>query len=111
MADEENGLLFAIAFIAQNEVLLAVIGTAKKHIFFRKPGVQEALLHGERRSRDTSDGVSGVDFYQLLEDVVCQGFGGSVWRRLGLCDEGGACQECENGDSVHEGLDHCFGSS
>ena len=83
VAEEEDRFLgwLARGAKADDEVLLARIGTQQVNVFGRKAGVEEALLHGGAAGGDVAlRGVSGVDLDELLEDLAGLG---TIFRRSG----------------------------
>ena len=55
---------------ADDQVLLAIIRPADVDIAGGKSGIAEALGHGFGCSGYAAHGICGVDFYELLKDVV-----------------------------------------
>jgi hypothetical protein len=52
------------------QIFLAIVGPEDMEIALGKPGIAEALRHGLGRRGDVADRIGGVDFDQLLEEVV-----------------------------------------
>ena len=71
MADEQDGLFAAGAVIADDQILLAVVGAEQLHVRGGKAGVEESLLHGFGCCGDAADRVGGVDLDELAKDVDC----------------------------------------
>ncbi len=61
MRQQENGLLFAGARNARDQILLPLIWTGDDYILLRKSGIAQALRHSLRRRRDVSDGIRRID--------------------------------------------------
>jgi hypothetical protein len=92
MSDDQDRLEFrsGLAPVSCNHIALAVIGAEHYDIGSRKSGIQQPLRHGLRCHRRAADGIGGIDFNQLFEDVVrilaCDGIGVGC-RADGLCAE------------------------
>ena len=70
MADEENRFLRAGAANARDQVAFARIRAEDVNVVGGKTGVEKALGHGVGGNRRTADRIGGIDFDQLLENVV-----------------------------------------
>ena len=95
--DDEDGLALRsrLTAIAGDHVALAIIRTEHGNVRRRKSCIQQALFHCLSRQRGTSDRIRGVDFDQLLEDIVGHG----PCCLLALCGGPGGlqAQHTENG--------------
>ena len=70
VADQQDWLVFAGAVQADDQILFAVVGAADVEVAVGESGVAEALRHGLGGGGDVADRICGVDFDELLEDVV-----------------------------------------
>ncbi len=73
--------------IAHDQIFLAIIRACDVEIGIREAGVAEALRHGFGGGGHIADGICGVDFDQLLENVVGELLGGVVNLGIGIGDE------------------------
>ena len=119
VAKEEHRLLRRLAggAIADDEIHLARIGPQQLHVFRRKPGVEEALLHRCGGGGHVALGrIGGVDFDQLLEDRVRLGAVGFRCGRQSALRNGGHSKASGEGkcagqgkkvEAVHERILRC----
>ena len=70
MADEQQRLFRARAVNARHHVAFAVVRSQDLDIARRKTGIKQALGHRLRGNRGVANGIGGVDFNQLLENVA-----------------------------------------
>ena len=83
VANEQDGLRLAGAVEAHDEIFLFVVGTGDDESLSANR-LRAGVGHGFRGGGDVADGVGGVDFDQLLEDVVSQFFGFGRVAGVGL---------------------------
>jgi hypothetical protein len=83
MADDQDRLVRAAAVQARHQVPLALVGAENLGVGRREPGVEQALAHGLGGNSGAADRIGGVDFNQLLKDVVGEAAGGIVKLRAG----------------------------
>src|SRR5580693_712343 len=92
MADEKERFLGAGAVNARDHVALAVIRSEHQDVARGKAGIEQAFCHGVSGNRGAADGIGGIDFNELLEDVARKLLGAVVQlsvRRTGTekaCD-------------------------
>ena len=55
---------------ARHHVPFAVVRSQDLHVARWKTGIEQALGHGVCGNRGAADGIGGVDFNQLLENVA-----------------------------------------
>jgi len=70
VADQQDRLVLAGAVQPYNEILLTIIRPANVNVALGKSGIAETLCHGFGGRAHVSDRIRGVDFDQLLKDVV-----------------------------------------
>jgi hypothetical protein len=72
VSDDQDRLEFrsGLASVSCNHIALAVVGAEHDDIGARQSGIQQPLCHGLRCHRRAADGIGGIDFNQLFEDVV-----------------------------------------
>ena len=70
MPNQQDGFVLARAVQADDQVLLAIIGTAQEKILGRKSRNEEAPLHRLSCGRNTAYGIRAVDLDQLLKNVM-----------------------------------------
>ena len=70
VTDKQDGLVLSGAVQARDHVLLAVVGANDLDVTGGEPGVAETLRHRLGGGGHIADRIGGIDFDQLLEDVV-----------------------------------------
>ena len=76
--------MFARSVIAHHDIFLAIIRSANVDVRVRKSGFMETLRHRLGRGAHVTYRIGGVDFNQLLEDVVGELIRGVI--KLGIRD-------------------------
>ena len=92
VAEKEDGLFLRGlgGANADDQVLLVRVGAEQLHVFGRKAGIEEALLHGLGAGGHAAlRSVGGVDLDELLENVA--GFGAVAARGRGDAGLGARC--------------------
>ena len=70
MSDQQHWFVRARSMQAHHKILLAIIRPTDVNIAVGKSGISKTLRHGLGRRGDVADRICGIDFDQLLEDVV-----------------------------------------
>jgi hypothetical protein len=113
VAEEEDGFFSGCTGGAEadDEVLLALIGTEQVYVFGGKAGIEEELLHGRGGGGDVAKRrIGSVDLDELLEEVA--GFRAIRVRgfeQRGLGQRGGG--EADGSDAGHENNESDRGES
>src|SRR5690348_1969064 len=72
MSNQQHRPFSARAIEARHHILFAIIWADHANVGIDESGLPQALCHGFRGGGHVADRVSGVDFDQLLEDVMCE---------------------------------------
>ena len=93
MSDNQNGFQFrpCRAAISRHHVALAIIRTQHNHVRLRKSCIEQPLRHGLRRHGGAADRIGGVDFNELLENVMRV----LARSRIDLRNRGRMCAQAE----------------
>jgi hypothetical protein len=70
MPDQEHRFVFARSVITHDQILLAIIWAPDLEVTIRETGIAKTLCHGFCCSTHVANRIGGVDFDQLLKDVV-----------------------------------------
>ena len=70
MSDQQHGFLLAGSVITHDQIFLALIWAADVDIALGKSSIAKTLCHGIGSGAHIPHRICGVDFDQLLEDVV-----------------------------------------
>jgi hypothetical protein len=93
VADEQNGITFSGAVDAGDHVFLAVGWPGDLDVCCWKAGVAEAHGHGFGGGGDVTDGISGIDLDELLENFAGQEVVSGIFLRAGYQRANRDCRE------------------
>ena len=78
MSDQQHRFVLAAAVQPDDQVLLAIVRPQDLHVAVGKSGVAKALRHGLGSGGHVAHRIRGIDFDQLLENIVGKLPGGVV---------------------------------
>src|SRR5439155_6756270 len=103
--DEKNGLAFSGAAKTSDEIFLAFVGTGYFNVVVGETSVAQAFGHGLGSCRDVANGIGGVDFNKLLENIARQLL--RLIRNLGSAAGRVNCEQTKRQDPACSSL-HSF---
>ena len=87
MSDQQYWFVLARSVIPHNQILLAIVGAGDVEITVGEAGIAKALRHGFSGGGHVAHRICGVDFDQLLENIMGELLGGVVNLSVGAGDE------------------------